>query len=102
MNTMSPSSWLKPARNPPNRTHSSAAACAGFYSVKVQDDNPWCWLAFQPHYRAAVAGDDFRIGGAGFATNDAGERQSNIALVVDNQHKLPLLHYKIARKTQEL
>jgi hypothetical protein len=31
---MSPSSWLKPARNPPNRRHSSAAACAGFYSVK--------------------------------------------------------------------
>jgi hypothetical protein len=32
-NTISPSSWLKPTRNPPNRTHSSAAACGGFYSV---------------------------------------------------------------------
>jgi len=25
--------WLKPARNPPNRTRSSAAACGGFYIV---------------------------------------------------------------------
>src|SRR5215211_2204853 len=33
MNTPSSSSWLKPTRNPPNRTHSSAAACGGFYKV---------------------------------------------------------------------
>jgi hypothetical protein len=35
---MSPSSWLKPTRNPPNRTHSSAAACGGFYSVIAVED----------------------------------------------------------------
>jgi hypothetical protein len=30
-NSFSP--WLKPTRNPPNRSPSRAAACGGFYSV---------------------------------------------------------------------
>jgi hypothetical protein len=37
MSTSSSSTWLKPARNPPNRTRYSAAACAGFRKVTVMN-----------------------------------------------------------------
>lgn len=36
MSTSSSSSWLKPWTNPPNRSPSRAAACSGFYTVKLR------------------------------------------------------------------